>query len=1249
MATILVVDDRAINRAFLVTLLGYVRHTVLEAEDGAVALQVAREQQPDLVISDVLMPVMGGVEFANALQADPSISHIPIIFYTATYRVPTARVVAESCGVVAVLAKPSPPQLILDTVDQILGSQAPSTPMLAAETHSRPSVLVGNLPYYLRDLAELEQTLQKALEHGLALVGEGGRLHEVSEQLIHSFSLVQKLSLRVAAVLELGLDLAAERDPQQLLDRFCRAAQDIMDCHQAGLGVLGADYRSLQRWATYGVSAETSTAFAELDPHAGVLGEVLASGKSCCLSAPTSEPACLGLPASHPAVDSFLAVPVESAAMASGWLYFANKAGVDGFDAEDQQLAATLAALLALSYGNLALYCEVQQRAAQLEVEVAERKNTYAALQESMLRFRQLAENIREVFFLINPDGTQTLYISPAYEDIWQRSRESLYKDARSWAESIHVDDRERIFASFAGMQISGKIDHEYQIVRPDGSLRWIHARGFPIFNDEGELYRVAGIAEDITERKEQQDKIARLSRIHAMLSGINAAMLRIRDRNQLFLEACHIAVVEGAFQMAWVGVLDMDQLDGRVVAWYGGSEGYIEKIKLTVRPGTRDSERPACRALREKKPIICNDIATDPTQTELREELAARGHHSVAAFPLMVGNQVVAVIALFSEEAGFFDDEEVKLLSELAGDISYALQHIEQEEQLYSLAYYDPLTKLPNRTLLQDRLAQLIFAAKHDASKTAVILLDLCNFLLINEKYGRQVGDLLLSALAGRLVEGLSEACSVARLGGDIFAIADVVPDSSAAAALCERLFLLLDEPFAVNGHRIKLAARIGIALYPEDGDSAESMLKKGEVALKQAKAADERYCYYSAEINSRIAARLHMEERLREAIEQRQFELHFQPKVDLTSGAVIGAEALIRWQSPGHGLLMPAEFIAQAEECGLIVPIGQWLFDTVCAQQAAWLADGIGIVPVALNVSVVQFKQGQVLQDARAALNKHGLKPRYLGVELTESAMMSEPEGVAQSLAALHDLGVNLSLDDFGTGYSSLAYLKDFPFDIVKIDRSFVIDMTRRAEDAAIAKAVIGMAHSLRLKVVAEGVETEAQLNYLRRHGCDQIQGYYFSMPLPAAHFAALLRDGKRLPSAQPTSTQEWTLLAVDDDAATLQMLQYALKHDGIRVLTANSAEQGLELLALNLVQVVLSDQRMPGMSGSEFLDIVAQLYPDTIRIILTGYADLQTVIDVVNEGTVYKFLTKPWNDDMLREQIREAFVRHGPGAKP
>ncbi len=387
----------------------------------------------------------------------------------------------------------------------------------------------------------------------------------------------------------------------------------------------------------------------------------------------------------------------------------------------------------------------------------------------------------------------------------------------------------------------------------------------------------------------------------------------------------------------------------------------------------------------------------------------------------------------------------------------------------------------------------------------------------------------------------------------------------------------------------------------------------------------------------------RLTMENHLCHALERDELRLYYQPKVNLRTGLITGMEALIRWQSPELGMVSPAEFIPLAEETGLIEPIGEWVIRTACRQNRVWQAANLTPLTVAVNVSARQFREKNLTRVVGKALRETGLAPHYLEIELTESLVMHNVEAVAAILAELKEMGISLAMDDFGTGYSSLSCLKRFPFDKLKIDQSFVREITTAPDSAAIARTVIAMAHSLNLKVIAEGVETEGQLNYLRRNDCDEMQGYYFSRPVPAADFERLLREGRRLQhSSEGHVCPRKTLLIVDDEKDVAAALAAVLDTDGYHVLVATSAEQGFELMANHRVAVVLADQRMPRMSGTEFLSRVKELYPDSVRMIVSGFADFDTVTNAINCGAIYKFLFKPWKAEEIKEQVGEAF-RH------
>jgi EAL domain-containing protein (putative c-di-GMP-specific phosphodiesterase class I)/CheY-like chemotaxis protein len=381
-------------------------------------------------------------------------------------------------------------------------------------------------------------------------------------------------------------------------------------------------------------------------------------------------------------------------------------------------------------------------------------------------------------------------------------------------------------------------------------------------------------------------------------------------------------------------------------------------------------------------------------------------------------------------------------------------------------------------------------------------------------------------------------------------------------------------------------------------------------------------------------------METNLRHALERNELLLHYQPKIDLNTGEITGVEALLRWRVPDGTMLPPCDFIPLAEETGLIIELGDLVLNQVCHQIRAWRDAGLPKLHVAINISARQFRQEDLAGHVRQVMEETGVEGSALEFELTESMVMHDIENTLLTLRELKALGASLSLDDFGTGYSSLAYLSRFPFDKLKIDQAFVRDITENPVNAAIATAAIVMARSLNLSVLAEGVETEAQASFLRGRRCDAMQGFLFSRALPPDEFEQLLAGNKRLPIADMPTDSGQTLLLVDDEPNILNSLSRLLRREGYTILTATSPLDAFELLAQQPVHVILSDQRMPEMSGTEFFSRVRQLYPDTIRIVLTGYTDLDSVTGAINRGAIYKFLTKPWDDDLLREQIREAF---------
>jgi diguanylate cyclase (GGDEF)-like protein len=660
------------------------------------------------------------------------------------------------------------------------------------------------------------------------------------------------------------------------------------------------------------------------------------------------------------------------------------------------------------------------------------------------------------------------------------------------------------VFASLiAGL--SQARHHENEIRTRSGERRLIRWNNSLLRSGAGEVIGTASIGEDITERVEGENRIRRLNRVYAMLSGINTLIVRVRDRESLFRETCRTAVEAGAFKMAWIGVVDPQTLDGKVVAWHGGEEGYVDKIRLTAREGTADSDRPACRALRQSQPVICNDISTDASVGELRDELLGRGHRSLGCFSLTMAGRPAAVIALFAGDPNAFDAEETRLLSGLSDDISFALDHIEKEEKLNYLAYYDVLTGLANRSLFLERVAQHLRDAVSGGHKVAVALVDLERFKNINHSLGRPAGDALLKQVADWLTVNIGDPNRLARVDADHFAVVlPKVEHAGELARLVEKTTdALLRYPFRLNDAVFRIAAKTGVALFPDDGADADTLLKNAEAALKKAKVAGDRCLFYTQKMTETAVGRLNLENQLREALDKEEFVLYYQPKVNLVTDKLTGAEALIRWNDPRTGLVPPGHFIPVMEETGLIHEVGRWALRKAVEDYLRWRSTGLTAVRIAVNVSQLQLRNRGFIAEVNEAIGIDARAAAGLELEITESVVMEDVRHSIGILQSIRAMGVSIAIDDFGTGFSSLSYLSKLPVDTLKIDRSFVVDMSAAPKGLVLVSSIINLAHSMKLKVVAEGVETEEQCRQLRMLSCDEMQGYLLSKPVPCEIF--------------------------------------------------------------------------------------------------------------------------------------------------
>ncbi len=738
--------------------------------------------------------------------------------------------------------------------------------------------------------------------------------------------------------------------------------------------------------------------------------------------------------------------------------------------------------------------------------DVRERIAAEQALRESEIRFRQTFELAASGMAHVSLEG-RLLRVNRRLCEILGYAEDELL--GRTVKEISHPEDRDATDAQRARVRsreiASARFEKRY--LHKDGAVVWASLTVALARDAAGDPEYEIAVFEDITERKAHLERIERLTRVHAVLSGINGVIVRVRDRQELFREACRIAVEHGRFPLAWVGVANPAADRVEPVAWAGDADGYVQRI-MPLRLGADPRHPPgmAGMAIRERKPMVANDLANDP-RVVTKDAPLARGLRSLAVLPLQVARGAVGVLALYASQVGFFDDEEMKLLAELADDISFALEHLAREEKLSYLAFYDPLTGIANRTLFLERLDQHVQAAVGAGSKVALAMADVERLRTINDSLGRHAGDAVLRQLAERLARD-ADPGRIGRLGADQFAILfpAVKGRSEVARRFEETWHRCADAPFQVRDAEFRVSLKAGITLCPNDGSQAEELMNNAEAALRKAKDGGDRYVFYTPQMTARTAETLTLENQLRQALEREEFVLHYQPKVDGVTGRIAGVEALIRWQSPELGLVPPGRFIPLMEETGLILEVGAWALAKAVADHARWLDEGLSPPRVAVNVSAIQLRQREfvtALEEAIAA----GAKPTGLDLEITESLVMDDIEGNIVKLKAVRQLGIDIAIDDFGTGYSSLGYLAKLPVQALKIDRSFIITMLSDPDTMTLVQTIISLAHSLKLKVVAEGVETEEQAKMLHLLRCDQIQGYLVGKPMPIEELTPLL----------------------------------------------------------------------------------------------------------------------------------------------
>ena len=680
-------------------------------------------------------------------------------------------------------------------------------------------------------------------------------------------------------------------------------------------------------------------------------------------------------------------------------------------------------------------------------------------------RFRQIAENVQEVFFMISAKTDEILYISPAYEEVWGRTCQSLYEDPQSWLSAIHIEDSYKAIATIETQFRTGDdFEEEYRIVRPDDTIRWVRVRAFPVRDFMGRLSRFVGIAEDITQRKEAEAAMKKSEeqfRLTFEMAPIGMAITTLDGKfkrvNQALCDAlCYTQ--EELLQLSFAEISHAEDSDIHSIL--------EQKLIAGKNSDFQIEKRYVAKTGRIVDTILKVVIVRDPEGK-----------------PLHFNNQIV-------------DITERKYM----------------EKQLLHDALHDALTGLPNRALFMDRLEQQLKKAQNQENYLfAVLFLDLDRFKVVNDSVGHLIGDKLLIEIARRLEKSISPTDTVARLGGDEFTILlENIQNQEEATLVAESIYQTLSHPFNLDSHEIFTTASIGIALSDPGYEKPEDILRDADLTMYSAKEQGKaRYEIFDSSMRDRALQRLALETDLRRGIEREEFEIYYQPITSLQLGTLSGFEALARWKHPTKGFISPSEFIPVAEETGLIVPLGSWLLKKACTELRNWQLKYPQHPPIkiSVNLSGKQFREPQLIEEIDAILTETGLEGKFLKLEITESLLIDNLETVTETILTLRERDIQFSIDDFGTGYSSLSYLHRFPVDTIKIDRSFVTQIQADRENSAIIKAIVTLAHMLDMDVIAEGIETTAQLAQLKLLKCEYGQGFFFSKPLSKERAEALI----------------------------------------------------------------------------------------------------------------------------------------------
>ena len=659
-------------------------------------------------------------------------------------------------------------------------------------------------------------------------------------------------------------------------------------------------------------------------------------------------------------------------------------------------------------------------------------------------------------------------FISNSVKELLGHEADAFIFFPDTWLSHVHPEDQTVVLDNFQRILLGDATIIKYRFRMNDGQWKWIRDRAKLITDSAGHALEIIGGWTDMSELIQTEEALKQSEKKHRfLLEQVNAGVI---------VHAPDTRVLSCNLQAAHLFGLTEQQLLGKSATDFGPF--FLNE---------------------DGKPIAVDDFPVNQvihSQKAVKNRVLGIERHDI-------DDIVWVMVNAFTE---FDNNKQIAAINITLIDIT---EHVKSQEKIHRLAHYDSLTQLPNRVLINERIEQAIHFSCREKKHFSLLFLDLDDFKVVNDSLGHHYGDALLRQVAERLEQGLREVDSAGRLGGDEFVIILSGTNAGGAATAAQKIINILKEPFDLDGQILSIQTSIGISLYPKDGCDSNTLTRHADIAMYHAKQAGRgRFSFFDLKMNTRLEYRLAMERELRQAIEENQFLLYYQPQVNLNSGRIIGVEALIRWRHPQRGMISPADFIPVSEDCGLINPIGEWVLRRACEDMKSWRLSGLAPLKVSVNLSLCQLQEGTLFSKISDILTHNGIAGSQLELELTESVMMENHAVTLAFMTQCKDLGIHFSIDDFGTGYSSLSYLTKLPLlDKLKIDRSFIQELSQNDDADTVVSAIVNMAKSLRLKVIAEGVETKEQLEFLKHCGCDTVQGFYFSPPVSYETLTQLL----------------------------------------------------------------------------------------------------------------------------------------------